>query len=310
MTPRVSVVIPSFNNAAHIEQTVESVLGQTLTDFELVVFDHASTDGTWERLQRFTDDPRVRLGRTPAGGGAQRNWNAVSAAATAPLVKLLCGDDLLAPTCLERQVAQLEEAGEAVVMAAGRRDIVDARGQLVTRGRGLPRMRGRIAGREAMRRTVRSGTNVFGEPCCVTMRRDVLELVGWWEGSDGYVIDLATYVGLLRLGDVVCDQETVASFRVSAGQWSVHLSDQQVGQVARFRARTAQEMPGLLSRGDLRVGAAMTRLHALRRRAAYRVLARRMRPSTDGPSGTGETKITPDRSTTLPDRFAPAPDAA
>ena len=71
--PRVSVVIPSFQNAAFIEATVESVLAQTFTDFELIVADHGSTDGTWERLARFADEDRVTLVQTPPGGGAPAN---------------------------------------------------------------------------------------------------------------------------------------------------------------------------------------------------------------------------------------------
>ena len=76
--PRVSVVVPAFENAPYIRATVASVLAQTYPDFELVVADHGSSDGTWEILQEFADDPRVRLLRTPAGGGAERNWNRVT----------------------------------------------------------------------------------------------------------------------------------------------------------------------------------------------------------------------------------------
>lgn len=277
MAPRVSVVVPAFQNAAHIEQTVRSVLEQTLADLELVVLDHHSTDGTWELLQPFAEDPRVRLGRTPAGGGAARNWNAVTEQATAPLVKLVCGDDLLAPDCLERQVTALERAGGGVVMAAGRRDVVDARGGVVRRGHGLRGLAGRVSGAEAVRRTVRSGTNVFGEPCCVLFRTAALREAGGWDGADGYVIDLATYAAVLRGGDVLCDPATVAAFRVSAGQWSVRLEREQVAQVTRFQQRLAHDWPGLLGPGDLRRGARAARWHAMRRRAAYRVLAHRMR---------------------------------
>lgn len=45
--PRVSVVVPSYNNAPYIAETIHSILSQTFTDFELIVTDHGSTDGTW-----------------------------------------------------------------------------------------------------------------------------------------------------------------------------------------------------------------------------------------------------------------------
>jgi len=50
--PRVSVVIPTYQNADFIAETIESVLAQTYDDFEVVVSDHSSDDGTWDILQR------------------------------------------------------------------------------------------------------------------------------------------------------------------------------------------------------------------------------------------------------------------
>ncbi len=95
MPPRVSIVIPAYNNADYLAETVDSVLAQTFTDFEVVIADHSSTDGTWDVMQRYADEPRVRLLRTEAGGGALRNWNRVSQEAGGELIKLVCGDDLL-----------------------------------------------------------------------------------------------------------------------------------------------------------------------------------------------------------------------
>ena len=133
MSPRLSVVVPAYNNAAVVAETIRSVLAQTFDDYELVVADHASQDGTWEVLQQFADDPRVRLLQTPAGGGARANWDAVSQAATGELVKLVCGDDLLYPRMLEVQVAAFDRHPRAEVVAS-KRDIVDAAGKPLVRG--------------------------------------------------------------------------------------------------------------------------------------------------------------------------------
>src|ERR1700677_3770936 len=91
--PRVSVVVPAYNSVAFIDATMRSILTQTFSDFELVVSDHSSTDGTWEALQQFTADPRVRLSRLASGGGAPANFNAVTDLATGEFVKLVCGDE-------------------------------------------------------------------------------------------------------------------------------------------------------------------------------------------------------------------------
>lgn len=272
----VSVVVPAYNNAATIAATIDSILVQTLQEFELVIADHASTDGTWKVLERYEGDPRVRLLRTEAGGGAARNWNRVTAEARAPLVKLVCGDDLLAPTILERQVAELERHGSAALVSC-RRAIVDGKGAVVIAARGLASLRGLVPGRRAIRVTVRAGSNIFGEPACVLMRRDVLEDAGRWDGEFPYVIDEATYANVLLRGDAVVIPEVLASFRLSVSQWSVSLARQQVAQVRGFHDALAARHPGLLSRADVRLGNARAFVMSGLRRMLYVLLRSRMR---------------------------------
>ncbi|MBN9181577.1 MAG: glycosyltransferase family 2 protein, partial [Microbacterium sp.] len=87
-SPVLSVVVPAFDNGGTLAETLDSVLAQEGVDFELIVADHSSTDDTRAVMERYADDPRVRLMTTEAGGGAGRNWNAVTAAASGELIKL------------------------------------------------------------------------------------------------------------------------------------------------------------------------------------------------------------------------------
>ncbi|SFK55674.1 glycosyltransferase family A protein [Cellulomonas sp. KH9] len=283
MSPRLSVVVPAYNNAAVVAETIRSVLAQTFDDYELVVADHASQDGTWEVLQQFADDPRVRLLQTPAGGGAKANWDAVSQAATGELVKLVCGDDLLYPRMLEVQVAAFDRHPRAEVVAS-KRDIVDAAGKPLVRGRGLGRMRGEVDGAAALRATVRSGGNLLGEPMCVMLRRSTLEAVGWWDDRQPYYIDLGTYAHALVRGTLVAVPETLAGFRVSATQWSVRLTHEQSSQAAAFHARVRAEHPEVLSASDVARGDLMAKVAAWQRRAAYAWLGRRMQTAEARPA--------------------------
>ncbi|HRW18339.1 MAG TPA: glycosyltransferase [Dermatophilaceae bacterium] len=273
--PRVSVVVPTYQNAEVIEATMESILGQTFADFELLVSDHCSTDGTWERLQRFAADPRVTLWQTPTGGGAPANWTAVTERATGELVKLVCGDDLVYPSCLQEQVAAFDAHPEATLVCA-RRDIVDARGEIVVGGRGMTRIHGVHPGRDAIRRAVLSGTNIFGEPASVLLRRSTLIDSGGWWGDFPYAIDVATYCRVLLRGDLVALEPSLAAFRVSDGQWSVELAGEQAAQVVAFHEALAELAPGLLSRADLWRGRTMARALGRARRLVYLALRRRM----------------------------------
>jgi len=282
MSPRVSVVIPAYNNAAYIVETVESVLAQDYDDFELIIADHSSTDATPALLQRYADQPRVQLLTTEAGGGALRNWNRVSQAATGQLLKLVCGDDLVAPNALSRQVAAFD-AYPSAVLVASQRDIIDHYGNPVVRGRGLAGLRGLVSGPVAARRAVRMGSNIFGEPACVLMDRAALERVGWWDSEFPYLIDQASYIAMMRTGDIFALPETLAGFRISAGQWSVALARQQTAQAQGFHRAVRARQPELLSERDVRLGNARVVLMAFLRRATYFWLRRRMGkvPSND-----------------------------
>lgn len=270
----VSIVVPAYNNANFIEATMRSILAQTYRDLEIIVADHGSTDDTLERVRQFASDPRVSILTTEAGGGAVRNWNRVSEAATGEYIKLVCGDDLIEPTIIERQLA-LFNANTALV--ASSRKIVDADGKVIFANRGLNGLSGRHSGDFATRATVRSGTNLFGEPACVLMRRSALESAGFWSQTEHYLIDEATYVAALQHGDFVGIREPLATFRVNGGQWSVRLAKHQSSQAVSFHDRLRAERPELVSTWDVRLGNLRAHIHALARRVLYVVLGRRMR---------------------------------
>lgn len=265
--PLVSVVIPAYNNARFIEAAVDSVLAQTLTDFELVISDHSSTDDTWSILQKYRDDERVQLMQIPAGGGAVANWNAVSERATGTYLKLLCGDDLIYPTCLEQQVRVIED--NEAVLTSSPRDIIDARGNVVIKGRGLSGLTTPMSGVAAARIAAKSGSNQLGEPGSVMMRRDLLAKVGYWDDRDPYLIDLHTYCHVLVNGQFAPTVSTLAAFRMNDSQLTVKMAKQQRHDFTSFQKHLAVEHPGVFTPMQLRE--ALLRAHAIAaaRRAAY-----------------------------------------
>lgn len=271
---RLTIVVPAFNNGAYIAETMRSILEQDFDDFSVVVADHSSTDNTLEVLAPFTGDPRVTLLTTEAGGGALRNWQRVTDAATTEFVKLVCGDDLLYPGVLSAQIAAFD-AHPSAVLVASRRDILDARGVPFARARGLRGLIGLVDGRRAVRASARAGTNLLGEPACVTMRTAALVQAGGWHDTARYLIDQASYARVLLLGPMVGLGDTHAGFRVSAGQWSVALARDQAKQAAQFHQELVRQ--GIVSTVDARVGDVRAWLTALVRRAVYVVFAHRLK---------------------------------
>ncbi|AZI58505.1 glycosyltransferase family 2 protein [Nakamurella antarctica] len=276
--PRVSVVVPAYNSVRFIGATIDSILAQSYRDFHLYISDHSSTDGTWEELQRYAGHAQVTLSRLPTGGGAPANWNAVTAHASSDLIKLVCGDDLVYPDCLAVQVAAFD-SHPGTVMVASARDIIDAAGMPMIRGRGLAGMTGPIRGRDAVRRTILAGVNIFGEPGCVLFDRSTLLDVGGWDARFPYLIDQATYTRVLLRGDLVAIPEPQAGFRINDDQWSVALAKSQSAQAKSFHRWVFETQPGILGTLDLLRGNAMATAMALARRAVSAWL-RRSRSTT------------------------------
>lgn len=273
-SPALSVVVPAYNNGRTLAETLRSILDQDDQDLELIVADHASSDDTRAVMDSFRGDARVTLLDTPAGGGAGRNWNRVTEAARGEYIKLVCGDDVLRPGVLRRQINLLESEG--AVLTACRRDIVDASGHTLKSGWGLRGLDAPMPGAAAVRRSVLAGSNLFGEPASVMMRRRDLEESGGWFDRFPYLIDQASYSRVLLRGGFVPDPEVGATFRMSSTQWSVALVRQQSSQARAFHAWLRDTHPGVLSPADVAIGDARAAVMARGRRLAYRLLERRM----------------------------------
>lgn len=106
--PRVSVVIPTYNGERYIEAAVTSVLQQTYGDFELIVIDDGSQDGTWPKLAQLARrDARIVLQRNAANLGISAARNLGTELARGEFVAIMDGDDVCLPDRLEKQVAYL-----------------------------------------------------------------------------------------------------------------------------------------------------------------------------------------------------------
>ncbi len=126
-TAKVSVVMPAWNAGPFIQEAVESVLAQTFVDWELIIVDDGSTDGTVNAAGR-VEDTRIRLiEQRNAGASAARNSGV--AAANADYVFFLDADDRLRPDALQRVVAALD-ANPKVCAVYGDAVFMDVAGQL------------------------------------------------------------------------------------------------------------------------------------------------------------------------------------
>ena len=124
----VSIGVPVYNGEKYIAETLDSLLAQSLTDFEIVVSDNASTDRTAEICRSYQKkDPRIRYFRNDRNIGAAPNFNRVVELAAAPLVHCGACDDLYHPRFLERCVEALAR-DPGLVLSYPRTTMIDESG--------------------------------------------------------------------------------------------------------------------------------------------------------------------------------------
>ena len=118
--PLVSVIMPTYQGAAFVGETIESVLAQTYEPIELVVVDDASTDGTPDIVAGYADrGVRIRLERGSGRVGPTRRRNEALALVQGPLIAWLDQDDLWLPEKTEREVEVLLARPEVGLVYSG-----------------------------------------------------------------------------------------------------------------------------------------------------------------------------------------------
>ena len=126
--PRVSIGLPVFNGERYLEETINSILNQTFTDFELVITDNASTDRTQEIcLSYVNQDSRIHYHRNHKNLGAAPNYNLAFELASGEYFKWAAHDDLIAPDFLFRCVDALDQNPD-VVLCYCKTTLIDGQG--------------------------------------------------------------------------------------------------------------------------------------------------------------------------------------
>ncbi len=118
INPLISVIIPAWNTAAYLPETLQSILAQSYQNYEVIMVDDGSTDGTFDIMQAWAErDQRFKAIRQPANQGVAAARNAALAIAMGEFVALLDGDDVWSPDALAIRINVAREFPDAVVIA-------------------------------------------------------------------------------------------------------------------------------------------------------------------------------------------------
>lgn len=213
-SPKVSILIPTYNYGHHIDEAIQSALNQTYTDFEMVIVDDQSTDNTDEVVAKYLNDKRIRYYKNPVNLGLVENFNRCLSYAKGEYIKFLLADDKFEPSLLEKFV-QIMEKYPNVSLVTSNRDMFGTE----IKKRNLP-FTGLREGKKVIFESLREKNgNWIGEPTTVMFRRSDLR-VGNFNPAYYCLVDWEMWLRLLCVGDCYIIPETLSYFRVHADQAS------------------------------------------------------------------------------------------
>jgi glycosyltransferase involved in cell wall biosynthesis len=217
-SPKLSVLVPTYNYARYLPEAIESVLAQDLEDFELLVSDDCSADGSAEVIARYAaKDRRIRCQIHKARLGMVQNWNWCLSEARGEYIKYVFGDDKLAsPQALSRLLGLLE-ANPSATLAASARYLIGAGSEVLETWDEFGRP-GSHKGTDVICRCLEEDSNLVGEPTVVLFRKRAAGR--GFSPRYRQLVDLEFWFHLLEKGDFVYTREPLCCFRQHAEQQS------------------------------------------------------------------------------------------
>lgn len=215
--PRVSVLSPSYMHASFIGDCIRSVQEQTVSDWEMIIVDDGSDDGTPDIAESFNDSRIVVIRRPHEGvAGLGHSYAEAVARASGEFLAVLECDDAWPSTKLEDELPMFDDP--AVVLAYGSAELMDLKGRVYGRVWHVPR--GNIARNEPVGVILPALIKVnFIVAVTVMVRRSALEQVGGFFQPDGIpYVDHPTWLRLATVGTFARSQRNLGRWRRHANQ--------------------------------------------------------------------------------------------
>lgn len=244
MTPLISVCMPVYNAKRYVAEAIESIVSQTFRDFEFLIIDDGSTDGSLAILKRYAEqDSRIRLWSGPNAGYVPR-LNEMLALSRGPLIARMDADDVSLPERFAQQVEFLRSHPEVDVVG-GSQECIDSRGYPLA-------VWHPPASHDEIQECALTGSGTISHPTVMMRRKAVLAVGGYREE----MMPAEDYDLWLRMGE--CGQlanlpDIVLRYRMHDASVSATLQRRQLGQM-QAAVNDACERRGLPVR-DLQIPA-------------------------------------------------------
>jgi glycosyltransferase involved in cell wall biosynthesis len=216
ISPKVSVLIPTYRYGRFLRQAIESVLNQTYTDFELIVSDDASPDDSAAIIAEYSArDPRIRGHCHRANLGMVQNWNWCLEQARGEFVKFVFGDDLLCSPDSLGTLVRLLELEPRAALAACARAVLDERSHQIDLWDEMGTS-GYYPGGQVINCCFNRERNLVGEPSAVLFRRESAQR--GFDLSLRQLVDEEFWFHLLTRGGMVYTSTPLCGFRRHGAQ--------------------------------------------------------------------------------------------
>jgi len=247
--PLVTICIPSFNQTSFISETLESCLQQTYPNIELIVVDDCSQDGTFEIVKKFAmAHPAIRVIQNTTNLGVEKTWNLAIKNAQGELIKLLCGDDVLDHTCIEKQVRPFINNPDLSLVGCNRKIIDDKSHVIFSPNR--KKFLQPTSFELGLGALIRSGTNVIGEPACVLFRKTS----ALFDGTLTYMIDLDFWLKTWESGPLLMLEESLAYFRIHPSSLTSSMGLKHFREYRKFVTAITNRYENQLKPLDCKIG--------------------------------------------------------
>jgi glycosyltransferase involved in cell wall biosynthesis len=228
--PRVTVLTTVYNGARYLDQTIESILAETFTDFEYVIVDDGSTDGTPEILARAAmHDPRIVLLRNETNRGIPAAANRGLAVARGTYIARLDADDLSLPGRLAREVALLDARPEVALVSMNYESFRDDGIVLGRSHRDHP---------PSVVEYLLNFSNSVGGHSQVMFRKSAVDAVGGYDESCPASLDYDLWTRIVREGRIVVLPELGMRYRIHSHSVTAVAHDRQIAVGKRVLHRT------------------------------------------------------------------------
>jgi len=217
--PKVSIIVPTYNRCSYLRETISSILNQDYTDFEIIVTDNASTDGTAECIRSF-EDARIVYFRQEANLGAGLNYNKALTLATGKYIHVFSDDDIMMDGCLSKKVQILDNYPDIGVVHSDI-NIIDRSGKVKSEGHYVFKLYKKWGKLHSVNRAFSSHEyhkylyfdNIVCMPA-VMLRRQVLDKLGNFDTNLIYLGDWQYWIKASLFFDFYYINERLVSYRV------------------------------------------------------------------------------------------------